>query len=64
MQKIRDTFHFEEAKVNNIDGIRADFEDGWGLVRPEADSQAALEKIQGQFRRQFLAVDSTLTLPF
>jgi len=75
MQKIRDTFHFEEAKVTNIDGIRADFEEGWGLVRPsnttpclvirfEADSQAALEKIQGQFRRQFLAVDSTLTLPF
>jgi phosphomannomutase/phosphoglucomutase len=34
MEKIRETFHFEGAKVVTIDGIRADFEEGWGLVRP------------------------------
>ena len=75
MEKIRNTFHFEGAKVVTIDGIRADFEEGWGLVRPsnttpclvirfEADSQAALEKIQAEFRRQFLAIGQTLKLPF
>jgi phosphomannomutase/phosphoglucomutase len=75
MEKIRETFHFEGAKVTTIDGIRADFEEGWGLVRPsnttpclvirfEADSQAALEKIQAEFRRQFLAIGQTLKLPF
>ena len=51
-----------EAKLTTIDGIRADFEDGFGLVRAsnttpclvfrfEADTQAALERIQEQFRQ-------------
>ena len=75
MQKIYDTFKFENAQVTTIDGIRADFSNGWGLVRPsnttpclvirfEAENQAALENIQAQFRRQFLAIDSSLILPF
>ncbi len=75
MGKVRDTFKFDDAKISTIDGIRADFTDGWGLVRPsnttpclvirfEADNQAALETIQNQFRQQFLAIDNTLQLPF
>lgn len=75
MDQIRDTFRFEEAKIRRIDGVRADFDDGWGLVRAsnttpclvirfEAVNQAALSKIAEQFRRQFLAIDSTLKLPF
>ena len=75
MEKVRDTFKFDDAKISTIDGIRADFTDGWGLVRPsnttpclvirfEADNQAALETIQNQFRQQFLAIDNTLQLPF
>ena len=75
MQKIRDTFHFEEATVTTIDGVRADFREGWGLVRAsnttpclvirfEADTQAALSSIQEKFRQQFLAIDNTLKLPF
>ena len=75
MQKIQDTFHFEDAKVVTIDGVRADFSNGWGLVRPsnttpslvirfEADDEAGLKAIQEQFRRQFLAIDNTLQLPF
>ncbi len=75
MQKVRDTFTFDNAKINTVDGIRADFTDGWGLVRPsnttpclvirfEADSKAALEIIQNQFRQQFLAIDNMLKLPF
>ncbi|MEN8215942.1 MAG: phosphomannomutase/phosphoglucomutase [Pseudomonadota bacterium] len=75
MDKIRDRFRFEGAEVATVDGIRADFKDGWGLVRPsnttpclvirfEGDNQAALDAIADQFRRQFLAIDSTLKLPF
>lgn len=75
MQKIRDTFHFEGALVSTVDGVRADFKEGWGLVRPsnttpslilrfEADNSAALEAIQEQFRRQLLAIDNRLELPF
>ena len=75
MEKVRANFQFEGATISTIDGIRADFEDGWGLVRPsnttpclvirfEADSQMALECIQTAFRQQFLAIDHTLNLPF
>jgi phosphomannomutase/phosphoglucomutase len=75
MDKIRDSFRFKGAQVATVDGIRADFKDGWGLVRPsnttpclvirfEGDNQAALDAITDQFRRQFLAIDSTLKLPF
>jgi phosphomannomutase/phosphoglucomutase len=76
MQKIRDTFQFEAAvQIATIDGVRADFPDGWGLVRPsnttptlifrfEADNLAALNRIQAQFRQQLLAIDKQLKLPF
>jgi phosphomannomutase/phosphoglucomutase len=75
MQKIRDTFQFEAAQVATIDGVRADFQDGWGLVRPsnttpslifrfEADNLTALTRIQAQFRQQLLAIDKQLKLPF
>ncbi|HAI69205.1 MAG TPA: phosphomannomutase/phosphoglucomutase [Gammaproteobacteria bacterium] len=75
METIRNTFKFEEAEISTIDGIRATFKDAWGLVRAsnttpclvirfEADNQVALDKIQETFRRQFLAIDNTLKLPF
>ena len=66
---------FEGAELTTIDGLRADFEHGWGLVRAsnttpslvirfEADSKSALEEIQSEFRAAMLAVDSSLDLPF
>jgi phosphomannomutase/phosphoglucomutase len=76
MQKIHDTFQFEATvQIATIDGVRADFSDGWGLVRPsnttpslifrfEADNLAALNRIQAQFRQQLLAIDKQLKLPF
>lgn len=75
MQRILQTFHFADAKISTLDGLRADFEEGWGLVRPsnttpclvirfEANTDAALTAIQAQFRRQFLALDAALKLPF
>ncbi len=75
MQQISDTFSFKDAQISTIDGIRADFKDGWGLVRAsnttpslvirfEANTQAALENIQQQFRQQLIAIDPTLKLPF
>jgi len=75
MARIHQSFHFDEAQIMTIDGIRVDFKDGWGLVRPsnttpclvirfEADNPAALAAIQEQFRRQFLALDPSLQLPF
>ena len=64
-----------DARITDIDGIRADFDDGWGLVRSsnttptlvlrfDAENQAALERIQELFREQLLAVKNDLKLPF
>lgn len=66
---------FIDADINVIDGIRVDYEDGWGLIRAsnttpnlilrfEADSYASLERIQKIFKQQLLNVDSELILPF
>lgn len=66
---------FSGAKLTDIDGLRADFDDGWGLVRAsnttpslvirfEADTDAALERIQSAFRDAMKAVDSNLDIPF
>jgi len=75
MEKIKQQVEFADAHITMIDGIRADFQEGWGLVRPsnttptlvirfEAENAAALEKIQQQFRQQLLAIDQSLELPF
>ncbi len=75
MERLQKSAQFPGAKLTTIDGIRADFPDGWGLARPsnttptvvirfEADNKAALERIQKQFRDLILRLDPTLTLPF
>ncbi len=66
---------FDGARITTIDGVRADFEDGWGLARCsnttpclvlrfDAINESALERISELFRAQLLAVDSSLSLPF
>ncbi|MDF2866675.1 MAG: phosphomannomutase/phosphoglucomutase [Gammaproteobacteria bacterium] len=66
---------FTEAKLTTLDGLRADFAYGWGLLRAsnttpylimrfEADNLDALGRIQEQFRSQLLAIDPRLTLPY
>jgi len=66
---------FEGARIATIDGLRADWPDGWGLVRAsnttpvlvlrfDAKDADALARIQAAFREQILAVDPTLALPF
>lgn len=66
---------FPDAEITTIDGLRADFKDGWGLVRAsnttpslvlrfEADTTAALQRIQDQFRVILLELDPKLKLPF
>ena len=75
MEKFRKQANFEDASLITIDGLRADWPDGWGLVRAsnttpvlvlrfEADTPVALKRIQQLFRKQLLAVDFKLKLPF
>jgi len=66
---------FNHGNVSTIDGLRMNFPDGWGLVRPsnttpclvlrfEADNTTVLEKIQAIFRQGLLAINPNLVLPF
>ena len=75
METLKTRAAFPGAEITGIDGIRADFKDGWGLVRAsnttpalvlrfEADSDAALNRIQDLFREQMLDIDASLQLPF
>jgi phosphomannomutase/phosphoglucomutase len=75
MDKFRAKAGFADATLITIDGVRADWPDGWGLVRAsnttpvlvlrfDADNPAALKRIQQAFRVQLLAVDPALKLPF
>lgn len=75
MEKFLETADFENASTFTIDGIRVNYENGWGLIRPsnttpslvlrfEANDETTLKKIQDIFRKQMLAVDSSISLPF
>lgn len=66
---------FLSAEKITIDGLRVEWDFGWGLIRPsntspylilrfEADSENNLEKIKTIFRAQLLKIDPTLKLPF
>ncbi|WP_425599464.1 phosphomannomutase/phosphoglucomutase [Noviluteimonas dokdonensis] len=66
---------FEGGRLSSIDGLRADWPDGWGLVRAsnttpvlvlrfDGDNKDALARIQNAFREQLLAVRPDLVLPF
>ena len=76
IDKLKQTARFEGAKeLITIDGLRVEYNDGFGLARPsnttptivlrfEADDDAALKRIQADFRRALLAVKQDLQLPF
>jgi phosphomannomutase/phosphoglucomutase len=75
IERLLASAHFDDARVSTIDGLRADFEDGWGLVRAsnttpvlvlrfEADDEAALARVMGEFRRVIQQVEPELPLPF
>ncbi|MDD9816681.1 MAG: phosphomannomutase/phosphoglucomutase [Gammaproteobacteria bacterium] len=65
----------EGARLIDIDGIRVEYPDRWGLLRPsntspslvlrfEGQNQDALSQIQKQFGELLLRTDPALTLPF
>jgi len=76
MQRLIDIADFKTAKeVSDIDGLRVNFADGWGLVRPsnttpylvlrfEAVNITILSEIQNLFRDWMLSVEPGLELPF
>lgn len=75
MDKLSQVASFRDAQVSTIDGLRVDYSDGFGLIRPsnttpilvlrfEGDDQQAIARIQSDFRQQILQIDADLALPF
>ena len=65
---------FAGARLDTLDGVRAELADGWALVRSsntspsltlrlEADSEAALERIAGDVRGLLVRLDPDLDVP-
>mgnify|MGYP001587178658 FL=1 len=61
MEKLASKVDFPDAKITTIDGVRVDYPNGWGLVRPsnttpclvlrfEANNEQTLNDIQDKFR--------------
>lgn len=66
---------FEGARLTTIDGLRADWEDGWGLLRAsnttpilvlrfEADNKEALERIKNDFRAHLAQIAPDIKAAF
>ena len=75
VQKFANQAKLPNAQITTIDGIRADYEHGWGLVRAsnttpaivirfEAENDSVMEEIKSAFRKEMSKVDANLTLPF
>ncbi|MGB5337594.1 MAG: phosphomannomutase/phosphoglucomutase, partial [Gammaproteobacteria bacterium] len=75
MEKLLESAHFDNAQITTIDGMRVEFDNGWGLVRAsnttpclvlrfEADDELSMHRIQEEFRRVMLQTDPSLLLPF
>ena len=75
IEKLLDNPDFGEANLTMIDGVRADYADGWGLVRAsnttpclvlrfEGQTKEAMMKVQARFKQVLHAIDETLVLPF
>lgn len=75
MQTLLSHPDYPDGEITDIDGLRVDFSDGFGLVRAsnttpsivvrfEGDTQEALTRIQTLFRERILKINPDLTLPF
>jgi len=75
MKRLLEKASFDDGQVTTIDGLRVDFADGWGLVRAsnttpvlvlrfEADTDEALQRIMQRFRELMVATDPDIELSF
>ena len=75
MQALITRLTTESGEVCLLDGIRIDFEDAWGLIRPsnttpslvlrfEGGSEESLIRVQTLFKNHLSAIEPTLMLPF
>jgi phosphomannomutase/phosphoglucomutase len=66
---------FRDGNIDDMDGLRVDYADGWGLIRAsnttpclklrfEADDRAGLQRIKSIFMEQMQNIDDTLDIEF
>jgi phosphomannomutase/phosphoglucomutase len=74
VEQLRAIADFPDARVSDIDGLRIDFADGWGLARAssssdalvlrfEADNPDALSRVQSEFKALMLKVNPRISFP-
>ena len=73
---MQETAHFDNPeRIITTDGLRVEYKDGFGLARSsntmpvivlrfEADDEAALKRIQHDFRRVILQIKPDAVLPY
>ena len=75
VDRLKQNANFIDATIFTMDGIRVEFKDGWGLIRCsnttpclvlrfEADTDAALARIQKVFKQQMLLVEPDMVIDF
>jgi len=75
IERLKTEHTFSDANIITVDGVRAEFVDGWGLVRAsnttpclvlrfEASSSDALVRIQSLFKSVLFALAPELAIPF
>ena len=74
MKKFASEANFIDAKISKIDGVRADFANGWGILRAsnttpclvmrfEAKSEEILKNIKDTFINEIFKIDPGLEIP-
>ena len=75
MKNFTESIRSLDAEIIDIDGLRIEYNDGWGLVRPsntspymilrfEADTELVLERIQSEFRTIINLIKPNAKIPF
>jgi phosphomannomutase / phosphoglucomutase len=75
MEELVKKMSVSDAEIIDIDGLRIEYSDGWGLARPsntspyiilrfEGESDAALDRIKSEFRAAIKLVKPDVELPF
>ncbi|MEX2365277.1 MAG: phosphomannomutase/phosphoglucomutase [Pseudohongiellaceae bacterium] len=75
IRQMQQQLQFPGATVNTLDGLRADFSNGWGLIRAsnttpclvlrfEAETEPELARIMGEFRSKLHAFHGGLPINF
>jgi phosphomannomutase / phosphoglucomutase len=75
MEELIEKMAVSDAEIIDIDGLRIEYSDGWGLARPsntspniilrfEGESDAALDRIKSEFRAAIKLVKADVEVPF